>query len=77
VVTVISFAATRFLSEEMNLTGSEVCRIPKNALLVYAYRKVSTKSQAYWWHFCGGGVSEDTPAECEHIWHCNCRSSCV
>jgi hypothetical protein len=32
------------LYEEMNLMGSEVCRIPKNALLVYAYWKVSTKS---------------------------------
>jgi hypothetical protein len=37
VVTVTNFAATRFLYEEMNLMGSEVCRIPKNALLVYAY----------------------------------------
>lgn len=43
-VIVITFAATRFLSEEMNLTSIEVCRIPKNTLFVYAYRKVSTKS---------------------------------
>lgn len=28
----------------MNLTGIEVCSIAKNTLLVYAYRKVSTKS---------------------------------
>jgi len=44
VITVINFAATRFLFEEMNHTGSEVCRIPKNTLLVYTYRNVSTKS---------------------------------
>jgi hypothetical protein len=42
-VTVFNFAATRFLSEEMNLTVSEVCTVPKNALLVYAYRRVSSK----------------------------------